>query len=197
MVEDEEERVDGGPHQQLCDTSTEVTPSTGDGIRCTHDIVSEHGSCPVLIHDESGADGANEEAYDTETLEGGDGPDEEGGEGADDEYSRHHCTRTIHVTERTTDESHANGRGKCAYVGDVDLVRGEVEGLLDREGHQRSDRKPGHEGREEADPGRMEGPHMGSLDGEDLDFGGPMVLSGVCSQIEVSRVFSVFQEVLL
>ena len=67
--EDETAAVDGGEqerHEELGDTSTEVSPPTGGGVRESDDAVVEHDGIPVLARHERSEGDADEHARDEE-----------------------------------------------------------------------------------------------------------------------------------
>ena len=120
----------------------------------------------------------DKEAYDAQALEGRDRAHEEGGDGRQDQAPGHDRACAVPGRQGPADEPREDGGQHRNDVGDVDLLGVHLEGAGD-DGHQRRDGEPRAERGEEADPRGVKGAHVGPLEGEQVDLGGPVVLLGV------------------
>mmetsp|Transcript_25176 Transcript_25176/g.58972 ORF Transcript_25176/g.58972 Transcript_25176/m.58972 type:complete len:313 (-) Transcript_25176:724-1662(-) len=64
---DLEEREKSSSHNNLCHTSSKVTPSTNQGIRSSDNFLAEHSRRPVLAHNKGTSSGTNEKTENDKT----------------------------------------------------------------------------------------------------------------------------------
>mmetsp|Transcript_49771 Transcript_49771/g.105830 ORF Transcript_49771/g.105830 Transcript_49771/m.105830 type:complete len:524 (+) Transcript_49771:444-2015(+) len=180
-----EEREEDGSHDDLGDASSEVAPATHERVGGTGDLFGEHAGGPELAADESGPAESDEEAKAGERRGAVDEAGAGAGNGARHQENSHQNTSAVLVAHGTVDESHEHGAGDGADVGRPDLLLRDLQRVLDL-GEEGRDGEPDEEGREESHPRAVEGAHVRALEGEELDFGGLVILVGV--DVDVVRV---------
>jgi len=178
VVEVLEEREEGRTHDELCDTSTEVSPSTTESIGGSNDFLAEHLSGPVLAHDEGTSGESDEETKDGETGSIVDETGAGGRDGGKAQSGSHRNTGSPLVASRSHDESHQNGSSDTDNGGCPDLLLGQSQCFLDFT-QKRSDCEPDEKGNEETPPRHVEGSHVGACERAELDGLGSVILVGI------------------
>lgn len=94
------------------------------------------------------------------------------------ENNSHQNSCSVFIAKRTIHKAHEDGTSHRANVGSPNLLLGKVKCDLDF-GQKWSNGKPDEEGSEETHPTEVEGPHVRSLEGEELDFLSLVILAGI------------------
>ena len=177
-VKDFEEREKRRSHNELGNTSTEVTPATNQRVRSSDNILGEHTACPVLAHDECTTGGANEKTEDgkaSRTVHQSSAGRGNGGTAQDDS---HQDTRPVLVTHGAEEETHKDRSTNTGNGRRPDLLGGQIEIGTDL-GKEGGNSEPDEKGNEETHPRAVEGTHVGTGEVTELDFLGLVILVGV------------------
>jgi len=129
-----DERIEDSGHNEISDSTTRVTPTTCQGVRCTDDILVEEASGPDLTRDEGSAEDTDEEAKHDDACWGSHETGHGGWDGACKQAADKDIAGTEAITERTSDKTNDKCTGQTHDVGVGILVLTHVEILANGEG---------------------------------------------------------------
>ena len=175
VVKDLEERKEEGSHDELGDSTSEVTPSTDQSVGGSNNVLGEHTGGPVLAHDKSTSSNSNEKTKDGESFSGVDQSGAGGRDGCTAKNDGKEDTGSVLVASRSESETHKDGSSDTDNGRSPDLFLGQAESLLDF-GEKRSNGEPNEKGDKERPPRAVEGTHVGTGEVAELDFLGLVIL---------------------
>ena len=173
-----EKREEHRTHDELGDTTSEVTPATHKGVGSADDLLGEHTARPVLAHDEGTSGNTNEQTKDGKASGTVDETSERRRDGRSAEDDGEEDAGSELVAGGSEEETHEDGSGDADNRRSPDLLLGQVEGRPDLR-EKRSDGEPDEEGDEETPPRAVEGTHVWAGEVAQLDLAGLVILVGV------------------
>ena len=153
-------------------------------------FLGEHARGPVLAHDKGRSTESNKETKNVKLASRLDQTSHSTRDGSKTENNSHQNSGTILVAKRSIHETHEDGSGNRANVRSPNLLFRKTKCYLDLR-KKRGDGEPNEECSEETHPREVEGTHVGSLEGKELDFFGLIILIGIDLNV-VSVVFLPF-----
>ena len=175
IIDNLEEGEQGRSHDQLGDTSTQVSPSTTQGIGSSNNFLGEHARGPVLTHHKTATSNANEETKDHKTCCTVDKSCTGSGNGSNTKDQHEQNTGTVLVTEGSKEETHEDGSTNTNNGGGPHFLFGNTQVITDLR-KQRSNGKPNEESQEKGRPGEVESTHVGASKRHQLDLSGLVIL---------------------
>ena len=162
-------------HDELGDSSSEVTPSSAECVSSSNDFLGEHTAGPVLAHDE-GTTGDTDEETDYSKAGGRvNDTSQGGGDGGEAKNDHEEDTGTVLVAEGTQEETHEDGSTDSEDGGCPNLLLVEADSVTDL-GQEWSDGEPDEEGDEEPPPRAVKGSHVWTGKAAKLNFLGTVIL---------------------
>ena len=175
IIDNLEEGEQGRSHDQLGDTSTQVSPSTTQGIGSSNNFLGEHSGCPVLAHHKGTSSNTNEETKDGKASGTVDKSSTGSRDGSSTEDKGKEDTGSILVTEGSEEETHEDGSTNTNNGGGPDFLLANTQVITDLR-EQRSNSEPDEEGNEETRPRVVESTHVGASKRHQLDLSGLIIL---------------------
>lgn len=106
-----EKRIKDSWHDEICDTTSCVTPSSCQGIGSTNDVLVKETSRPYLARDETTTKDSDEESNDIETCWCRDCASESSWERADEKAGGEGDARAEAITSRPSDQANEETGG--------------------------------------------------------------------------------------
>lgn len=125
------ERSVDGRHDEVCDTTTGVTKTSGQGVGGADDVLVVETGCPYLARYERATKNTNEESENIETSGTCNGTSQEGGESTKKQATSECVSGTEAITSRTSDQTDEKSSSQGDNVGVGDLVLGDTDVLGD------------------------------------------------------------------
>lgn len=126
----EEGIVDGG-HDEVCDTTTSVTETGGQGVGSADDVLVKETSGPYLARYERSTQNTDEKSDGVEAGRARDGSSKEGRNGTDEKASSKGVAGTETIASRTSNKTNQKGGSQSNNVRVGNLMLREVHILGD------------------------------------------------------------------
>ena len=177
-------------HQELSDTATQVTPTSGGGVGDTDAAAVEHARHPELARHKGGQTETDAETADQETTEPLHQSHRKAERRGGEQDDRQTEARADDIAHRAHDHAADDRPGHRRETGVAELRLGQPE-IFTNHGNHRRRRERGHKGDKETDPRHVERHVVRAVKAEDVKLHGFVLAARARkkapSVVEVSR----------
>ena len=129
-----DKRIEDSGHDEVSDSTTRVTPTTSQGVRCPDDVLVEEAGGPDLTRDEGSTEDTDEEAKHDDAGWGSHETSHGGWDCTCKQAADEYVARAEAITERTSDKTNDKCTSQTHDIGVRVFVLAHAEILANGEG---------------------------------------------------------------